>query len=430
MDSIKAGGFKLSKQQRSAFENIVEFVDREGFNSNKIYLLSGYSGTGKTTIVKYLRDHFKHETIAYTAPTNKATKVIKKILGKDAECRTIFSLLGIKMVADEDLKKLEFPRIPSDLSDFDIIFVDEISMVNEALYDYIKLRSHSYTAKWIFLGDKAQIPPVGEIKSKVWLDSLPKSSLTKVMRHDNQILNLATHIRKQIRAYPKLDLRLKSDHDASQGVWKYKPNKFKEYIAKAAKQGLFTELDNTKVIAWRNEKVREYNGIVRQNIFGSIAEAEQWLVSDRVLIASPVEYQGAVIAHIDDEGTIVGSEVTYHSIYREFDCYILKVKLDDSKLLVLNVIHPNSVESFNQRLSDLALDAKKDRTKWKHFWALKTSFNMLRHSYCITAHRGQGSTFVNTFVDSRDILDNPSTIEALQCLYVACTRPTTRLILL
>ena len=69
------------------------------------------------------------------------------------------------------------------------------------------------------------------------------------------------------------------------------------------------------------------------------------------------------------------------------------------------------------------------RSKQETFWALKELFHDVKYAYAITAHRAQGSTYENVYVDYQDILMNRERREAFQCLYVACSRPTTKLIL-
>ena len=67
--------------------------------------------------------------------------------------------------------------------------------------------------------------------------------------------------------------------------------------------------------------------------------------------------------------------------------------------------------------------------KWGAFWEFKDAFHKLRHSYAITAHRSQGSTYNAAFVNWQDILLNRNKPEAMRCLYVACSRPKKELYL-
>jgi len=62
------------------------------------------------------------------------------------------------------------------------------------------------------------------------------------------------------------------------------------------------------------------------------------------------------------------------------------------------------------------------RYKWREFWELKEAFNEVRHSYAITSHRSQGSSYLKTFIDLEDIMLNRNRQEAFRSLYVSCTR--------
>jgi exodeoxyribonuclease-5 len=418
----------LNVQQKEAYDGILNFLSYNQ-NEHKFYVLSGWAGTGKTYLLGALHEALDRYGSVFTAPTNKATKVTSRTIGAGAQCKTIYSLLGIRMVANEDRMVLEFPKKPVDLSGYSRIYVDEASMVNESLLAYIRDRSRYSATKWIFIGDRGQLPPVGEKESKVWTLKCPKSHLEKVERYDNEILEFATHVRKCIQRYPDGSLRMRSNHSASEGVWKYNRGGFMRNIERAAKRGLFTEIDNTKAIAWRNKTVNELNQFIRYNIFGKVADKQPWLPGDRVMMGEPVQIGSAIIAHVDDEGTVVEEGVAYHSEYKDFNAYHVTVQIDDGPAVQLNIIHEDSQAKFVRRLGELALMAKKEKHYWREFWALKNAFQSIRHSYALTAHRAQGSTFTNTFLDTADILANSNSYEALRCLYVGATRAQSNLIL-
>ena len=93
------------------------------------------------------------------------------------------------------------------------------------------------------------------------------------------------------------------------------------------------------------------------------------------------------------------------------------------------MLHPESQPQFDSDCQALAHDARANPKLWKKFWALKELFHEIKYAYAITAHRSQGSTYEQVFVDYQDILYNRNRKEAFQCLYVACSRPTlTRLL--
>lgn len=423
----------LNRQQRRAYKDIVAFLDPLQVKE-KFHRLSGYAGTGKTFLLKVLHHHAGVRHAANCAPTNQATKVIKRMLHASgafgAECKTIYSLLGVKMVSNEDKMVLEFPAIPADLSGYDVIFVDETSMLNKEMLDYIKAISVRFRTKWLFLGDKAQITPVGERISPIWRLDCGASYLTKVERYDNEILELATHVRIQVTSYPKVDLHLASNHGDKEGVWKYRREAFYKNMQRLAKNGDFSQPEYTVAIAWRNSAVVNMNQVIREAIFTpAMARKHMWLPSDRLVVREPIQEGPAMLAHIGDEGTVLSVDKAHHSIYKELQVYFIVVSIDDGPTIILNVIHEESEALLQHRLNALAMEAKEDRTKWKYFWMMKNSFHAVRHSYSRTAHTVQGATYKIAFVDTADILANSNTREALRCLYVGLTRPTTAAVL-
>lgn len=417
---------QLKGQQVLAFEAIKNFLN----STESMFLLEGYAGTGKTFLMKALAEEIEAKSWCFTAPTNKATKELKRNIGWLAPCKTIYSLLGIKMVSNEDQLVLEYPSIPLDISTFDVIVVDEASMANAELCLYIKGRASACNVKIIYVGDRAQLPPVGEKQSRAWRVK-NKFTLTEVLRFDNQILRLATHIRDNVRHYPEVNLRLRADNDKHEGVWRLTREKFIRQIKRAANQGVFLKTDHTKAIAWRNRTVDELNWLIRNEIFKGEATT-RWLVTDRVTVAEPVispDDSHVILAHIDDEGSVQSVGVSHHTKFPELQAYRIVIKMDAGETITINAIHESSETRLMTELNNRAMLAKRDPRKWKDFWVMKEAFHKIRHSYAQTAHRSQGSTYRNTFVDTTDILANRDGFEALRCLYVACTRAKERVLL-
>lgn len=416
----------LNGDQSKALREISKFLTL----GTGCYTLQGYAGTGKTHMLRYLCKEFGSSAFAFTATTNKATKVLAKSLSEyTVPCRTIYSLLGIKMTQNEDKLVLEFPSRRPVLggNEFKAIVVDEAGMMNQELLSYI--RANYPTTRWIFVGDPAQLPPVGEPLSGVW--TFPGHTLTKVMRNGDHLLDFATDLRKQIVGFPRhsgSDLRV--GHSVDRGVWRTNNQKFLAGIERAAAAGLFTQVDNTKIIAWRNRTVSAYNSTVRASVFSERELQESsYLVGDRIMVAEPVESNGYVVATIDDEGTITHVNIAPHRDFKNITCYHLTVKFDLGQVLNLTVVHDYSEYVLEQMLARLAGEARAVRSKWKDFWNVRKAFHRVRFSYAITAHRSQGSSYENVFTDMSDILANSDSLEALKCLYVACTRSTRKLIL-
>lgn len=365
----------------------------------------------------------------FTAPTNKATKVLRESVSRDGyqpECKTIYSLLGLRLEANGEVRELAVPEEPIDLSQYSCVVVDEASMVNAQLFGFIKDTAEAYQLPFLFMGDPAQLPPVGEKSSQVW-SVTHRSHLDRVMRFDNQILTLATRLRKVVD-HPAPSVKLASDNDGTQGVWRLGPGSFQAAIIKCAEQGHFQTPNKAKAIAWRNATVDGLNAIIRRQIFDS--PTAKWLPTERVIFTSPAkDLEDQTIATTDDEGTVERVVEGWHPTEPDFKCHFLTIQLDDNRVVNARVLHPESEALFTRRVEELAQAARKDRRRWKRFWEFKELFHNLRHAYAITAHRAQGSTYDTAFVDVGDILLNRNRQEAFRCLYVACTRPKRVLVL-
>lgn len=418
----------LSPEQQSALDSILAWLD-DPYGKLE-YVLAGYAGTGKTFTVRKLIESFKG-SIVFTAPTNKATKVLRatlKAANYTPECRTIYSLLGLKLEANGEVKELKIPEDPIDLSKFRLIVVDEGSMLNSTVLGYLRDTVGDYKGlRILYMGDKAQLPPVGEHESPIW-GIEHRSELTTVMRHDNQILTLATAIRK-IVDHPAPRITLKTDKDDRGGVEVINAAEFAGRVMAAAKLGELTK-GTTKIIAWRNATVDRYNTMARQAIFGNESARSLWLPGDRLIFTEPAkDFNDEVVATVDDEGLVERVIEEYHPIHGSVKCYRITVQIDQGPLVVAYAVHPEGRAEFARISESLAQDARSMPRKWKDFWLFKESFHSVRHAYAITAHRSQGSTYTTVLGDYRDVLINRTRHEAFRCFYVLCTRPTTNLVL-
>lgn len=408
----------LNTEQQAAVEAMERHCRQTG--NSPFFVLKGPAGTGKTFTMKTLVEKFKRRTV-FTAPTNKAVRVLRETLREDdykPECRTIYSLLGLQMLPDGEVKVLAKPDDPVDLSEFALVVVDEASMVNKALMTYIEEAAGQHSkVRWIFMGDPFQLPPVGEADSLIW--ELPNGAeLVKVMRQDNQILTLATHLRVLVEK-PFAQLNLRNDNDGEEGVWALPGGKLDQAILNHADTFLKGQ---SKAIAWRNVEVDRLNVMVRRELFKE-GGLYPWQPGDRVTLLEPaMDQDHELIGTTDEEGVVEQADLAEHPVHKEFQCWRILMRSDFNQALVLWVPTPAGKMKLAQRLTRLAGEARASRD-WKPYWALKDSFHSVRHAYAITAHRAQGSTYQRAFVSWRDILLNRQRGEAMRCLYVACTRP-------
>ena len=419
----KAKAMPLSAEQMAAVEKVNEWLERTDSRSHvfaselpREFVISGYAGTGKTFSLKQLVAMRSDLNIYYTAPTNKAARVLKEATGKPTS--TIYSLLKLRLMPTGELKEIVNDEAP-DLHNVDLIVVDEGSMVNTLLAKYIReaLERHP-KLRVLYLGDAAQLPPVGELSSPIW--AVPnKAQLSKVMRHDSNILAACTEIRNKVES-PFGTFKLAQYDDI--------PTLGRQDFLKAMRENaeLFTLPGKCRAVAWRNVTVDRFNQVVRQAIFPGVTE--QWVKGDRITLLEPaVDFENDVtLGATDDEGVV---EAVGRINVEGIPCWHLTVLLDTNKRIKLWPVHPDGQQSLDNRLDRLRAEAKATPRLWRKYWEFYESFHRVRYAYAVTSHKSQGSTYETVFVDVYDILQNKSPKERFQCLYVACSRASKRLIL-
>jgi exodeoxyribonuclease-5 len=435
-EEVEEVPFNPTPEQAEAVESIINWYRSNPEFSNwyrgdpEFYVLKGYAGTGKTYLMTYLaksglttNDHeqpIKPHQICFTAPTNKAVKVLRNYLNdaKLAQCptKTIYSLLGLSLQANGEVKELSHPEEPVDLSTFKLIVVDEGSMVNRFLMDAIETAFAEWHVPFLFMGDPAQLPPVGETTSPIWKIE-NQSLLTQVMRYGDSMLDLATSIRKVVD-HPCPSVKISS----APPVYRVsKPAWFEKMVENLP---LFKD-GTAKTIAWRNVTVDKYNIFIRSHIFGTLeARSNVWLPEDKIVATSMLKnLDDETFMRTDEEATVLEVVLGHHPRHQEFEIWNLLCEDENKRKVTIRTLTPTGLFHLNNRLNELSMEAKGGKKyKWREFWQLKEAFNEIRHSYAITSHRSQGSSYLKTFVDLEDIMLNRNRQEAFRSLYVSCTR--------
>ena len=207
-------GFVPTDEQSEAIEAIGEFLMSR--RDMELFLLRGYAGTGKTTLVGALVKTLNqlHQPVVLMAPTGRAAKVFS-LYAEQAAYTIHKRIYRQKSITDTDTFSLN-----TNLSKHTLFIVDEASMIsNEGLSsstfgtgrlldDLIQYVYSGEGCRLMFLGDTAQLPPVGEEESPALMTSLLKSyglhvyekTLTQVMRQlsESGILYNATAIRYRL----------------------------------------------------------------------------------------------------------------------------------------------------------------------------------------------------------------------------------------
>lgn len=177
-------GIILSKKQTEAKDKTKKWVNDP--NSKQVFVIAGYAGTGKSTIVRYILDELEMENkTKYATFTGKASLVLTR---KGCNSETLHSLL-YRLEEEEKLDgrvRLVFSLKESIPSFINLVVVDEVSMVPQDIMDDLL----SFGVKVLCLGDPGQLPPVGEPNH--YLDN-PDVFLDEIHRQaaDNPIIHLS-----------------------------------------------------------------------------------------------------------------------------------------------------------------------------------------------------------------------------------------------
>ena len=422
----------FNEQQYDALLEIDEWVKSD----DMFFTLSGFAGTGKTTIIrKAIETSLAGRKIAVSAPTHKAKKVIAATT--DLEAYTIHSLLNLKPFIDpQELnpENAEFAedknsKFPPAISKYSVIVIDEASMLNKTLFNLIVEKARQYGTRIIFMGDQAQIPPVGELQSEVFTSDLigRKAHLDKVERQadGNPLFKIYDAIRNNISSETDQYKHVTNINDRGEGV-QFMDNQ-SDFYDKAIE--LFTSKeyeenpDMYKLIAYRNKTVTAWNEAIRRVRMGK--DAEQVEQGD-VLTGNDTVFRGnesVVVENSADYVVLDRSELKTNSY--GIEGYRVRIKFTDaegtSDIFIVNNTEEN-LGKVKEQLRKLHGNAVTGVGRWREYYAFKennilmqpvsfmavtnkriTVKKQIDYGYAITSHKSQGSTYDTVLIDENDV---------------------------
>ena len=260
----------MNPDQLDCKSQLLEFIKNK---SDKLFVLTGCAGTGKTYLITKLLQEplFNKKKIVFTATTNKAVSVLKNMSSEKSNYTdfiTIHKLLRIKRIIDSHgIEKfiINIDEPPSHILQksifyYDIIIIDEASMINEKLYHELVRISKIIKGKIIFLGDNLQLPPVNEDISKVFNNV--DFRLNQVMRNSSNILTLCNRIRDGIKA-STLQIKFKNLVGETLSIFKNRDDWIKLYCDQ------YNEKKNPIVLAYTNKCCEQTNIKIRNRLFNT-----------------------------------------------------------------------------------------------------------------------------------------------------------------
>ena len=231
---LSLSDFELSSDQKKAVDLFADFLIEETESALSIFVLSGYAGTGKSTLIslinKTLRS-FKVNT-RLAAPTGRAAKVLSVYANQKAQ--TIHKEIYFGGNALEERVKLTPAKNKQRNT---LFFIDEASMIpsgsfggdNDILSDLIYFVRDGYKCKLVFIGDIGQLPPVGQDSSPALDADFLESSFNNVQvryaklkqiyrtAESSSIISNATYIRNKTIFQPPFIIELDGNTQSIEG---------------------------------------------------------------------------------------------------------------------------------------------------------------------------------------------------------------------
>ena len=449
---VQSFGFEPTDGQSIVMYHLSAFLLSQ--KENPAYILRGYAGTGKTSLVKTLVRTLPHIGMKYVlmAPTGRAAKVLSSYTGKDASTihRRIYQA---KTFPDGSIR---ITRAENKYKNA-LFIVDEASMIGEVkefgesslLDDLLGYVFSGESCRLLLIGDTAQLPPVGSAKSPALDCEYLKSEfpitaatfeLTEVKRQalESGILYNATDLR-QLLSQNLYEYALPLFHLQGFGdIQKIEPEAFEEMLHNA----FANTSDNEAVIICKsNKRANMFNQAIRGrilNIEGELATGDKlmvvknnyyWTEGNETMsfIANGDMAEIRKIKHFDEMYGFRFADVELSfTDYPDAPNLEAKIILD-----TLNSNSPSLTEEENKRLFNTIeedyMDIPNRRERYKEmkknpwFNALQVKF-----AYALTCHKTQGGQWANVFIDSSLNQKETLEVEDLRWLYTALTRAQER----
>ena len=440
--------FKTTGKQKQIITDISEFITTIGNRS--IFMLKGYAGTGKTTLVSTLVKSLPilGKRSVLMAPTGRAAKVISKYSRKTAS--TIHK--KIYWIRTNN-KGNTLITLKENTHSNTIFIVDEASMIAEnsekslgnrsLLDDLIEYVYDGYDCKLILVGDTAQLPPVhldvspaldaNKIEEKYNKQIICKE-LTQVVRQDkgSLILKNATKLRTKITnddySYPKLTTnpeftRINSGDELQEALESAYNNdgvKNTTVLCRSNKRAnLYNQQIRTK-IRWQENEISagDILMVVKNNYFWLDEGSKAGFIANGDIIE---------ILKIQEKIERYGFRFARASIHMidypkegEFDVMLLLDTLTSQSPSI-------TYEQYQQLYKEIRLDYKGEKEINKKIKE-NNFFNALqiKFAYAITCHKSQGGQWKNVFIDLGYFTENMLNKSYIRWLYTAVTRASKR----
>ena len=443
-----------TEDQSEALKKIASYICEN--NNDIIFLLTGYAGTGKTSIISSIvrtLDLLRMRSVLL-APTGRAAKVLASFAGKQAYTihKKIYRQKSMKdgigsFTLDKNLCRNTF------------FIVDEASMISNSsndlsifgsgkvLDDLVEYVYSGTDCKLIIVGDTAQLPPVGSVVSpaldpdvlKEFGFGLITTELKQVVRQSETsgILMNATKIRLQVSENnlekPKIDCDNFNDIVRLSG---------EELIEEISAAYGTCGLEGTIIVVNSNKQANRYNQGIRSRIF---FREEEITPGDIVMVVknnyslADEEDPTRFIANGDiaEVKSIRKYEEIYGFRFAEMELKFPDYDLEIGSKVLLDVLQLDTPALPSDKSSELFKNVQADyihlKSRRKQYEAVREDpyFNALqiKFAYAVTCHKAQGGQWERVFIDQGMFNRNEITIDYLRWFYTALTRSTEKVYL-
>lgn len=437
--------FEPTRQQSELIGLLGEFIT--SMEKDKLFLLKGYAGTGKTSIVSALvraMSHLKQRTVLL-APTGRAAKVLSSYSGSSA------FTIHKKIYRQKAMGDMRF-MLSDNLNKNTVFIVDEASMISNSgaesnfgsgnlLDDLITYVFSGENCSLILLGDTAQLPPVMQAQSpaleKTMLEGYGLTvfdfTLTEVVRQalESGILSTATELRNRISTenFNLLPIfNLKSFNDVSRISGMDLIEKIQQSYSRAG-------VEDVMIITRSNKQANRYNNGIRNRV---MMREEELTNGDLLMVTKNNYFWSENVAEVDfiANGDILEvKRIRKHREMYGFRFADLTLKSLDygweiDTRVWLDSLQSENPEEMNKLTNRLFAAVGEDypeitqkRQLYKKIFE-NEYFNSLqvKYAYAVTCHKAQGGQWKTVFIDNGFIKAEQIDVEYFRWLYTALTR--------
>ena len=446
---------QLNNEQILVIDELNKYINLKSEYS--LFLLSGYAGTGKTTCIsffinQYIQNNKKVKKIGITAPTHKAVETLRKSINlendKILKYVTIHSFLGLRPELDHTGKYILKQELNyKDLKEYDFIIIDECSMIDEIMFNYI-LKCSKKGLKIIFLGDELQIPPIGNLNCILFSKDIQLENkikyfkLNEIVRQNenNPIIELSKYIRNNIQTNININDLINLFGDKIKFIDSINHTLIIELLLNKIKN-INEDPNYFKCIAWTNNMVNNYNFIIRNLLYDNRINKNDCFIVDNIIFEIDKNGESNFnkpLLNTNDEIKILNYKIKQsnklfnsNDTFKYYECIVEKLSLINKKKKKyrIGILHEDDINKFKDSIEHNRINIMKQRkeklllkTLWTNHFNLINNFASLKYNYCITSHKSQGSTYNSTLLLYHDIIKNQNIEERNRILYTAITR--------